>query len=462
MLNLTDAAEQIRAGNLSPIELARECLLQIERLNPSLNAFITVTADLALEQARRAEEEIAAGKWRGPLHGIPIALKDLIDVAGVPTTAGSNQYRNRVPSEDAELTRQLKQAGAVLIGKTNLHEFAFGGSGLISAFGAARNPWDAERITGGSSSGSAAAVAGGMCVAALGTDTGGSIRCPAALCGIVGHRPTYDVFSVKGVVPLSPSFDTVGPMTQTVRDAAVLSHTLLASGSKGSKAATAFDPARLEDGVADFAVGVPGAAFFDDVDGEVRAVVEAALTILTKLVREVREVQLPAPDRGKVFSAEIYEYHEAMMQKSPELYQSHTLARLRSCAGISATEYIRTQRHLAQERERALQVCQTLNALVTPTVHVPAPKLAGLEALDPMALRHYEMQRLLPSTAPFSALCWPAISIPCGFTKGGLPVGLQIAGVPGSDGSLLRLAHAYGQATEWHKLDARPIATKLS
>ncbi len=186
MLTLTEAAEQIRTRKLSPVELTRECLSRIERLNPTLNAFITVTGDLALEQARQAEAEIMAGNWRGPLHGIPIGLKDLLDTAGVRTTAASNQFRERVPAEDATLVRQLKAAGAVIVGKLNLHEFAFGISGIVSAFGPAKNPWNVERITGGSSSGSAAAVAAGMCVAAIGTDTAGSIRCPAALCGIVG------------------------------------------------------------------------------------------------------------------------------------------------------------------------------------------------------------------------------------------------------------------------------------
>ncbi len=222
MLTLTEAAQQIRNRELSPLELTRACLARIEQLNPTLNAFITVTAETALEQARQAEAEIMAGRWRGPLHGIPIGLKDLLDTAGVRTTAASNQYRDRVPAEDAGLVRQLKQAGAVIVGKLNLHEFAFGVSGIVSAFGPVKNPWDQERITGGSSSGSAAAVAAGLCIAAIGTDTAGSIRCPSALCGIVGHRPSAGLLSCKGVVPLSTSFDTVGPMTRTVRDAALL------------------------------------------------------------------------------------------------------------------------------------------------------------------------------------------------------------------------------------------------
>ncbi len=203
MLSLAETAEQIRNRKLSSAELTRGCLDRIERLNPVLNAFITVTAELALEQAMQADAEIAAGKWRGPLHGIPIALKDLIDVAGVRTTAASNQFRNRIATQDADIVTRLKRAGAVIVGKTNLHEFAFGGSGMVSAFGPVRNPWDVTRITGGSSSGSAAAVVAGMCVAAIGTDTAGSVRDPAALCNVVGLRPSDGVWSMEGVIPLT-------------------------------------------------------------------------------------------------------------------------------------------------------------------------------------------------------------------------------------------------------------------
>src|SRR5664279_4790950 len=274
MLTLTEAAQQIRTRKVSPLEITRACLARIERLNPDLNAFITVTAELALEQARQAEAEVMAGHWRGPLHGVPIGLKDLLDTAGVLTTAASNQFRDRVPTQDAAFVRQLKQAGAVLVGKLNLHEFAFGGSGIVSAFGPVKNPWDLERITGGSSSGSAAAVAAGLCVAAIGTDTAGSIRCPAALCGIVGHRPSAGLLSCRGVVPLSTSFDTAGPMTRTVQDAAVLLQALAGLPITDS----------LGDSVSTLKIGVPRKGFFDDLQPEVASCVERALTDITRLV----------------------------------------------------------------------------------------------------------------------------------------------------------------------------------
>ena len=290
MLTLSEAAQQIRTRQLSPLELTRECLARTKRLNPALNAFITVTAELALEQARQAEAEVMAGRWRGPLHGVPIGLKDLLDTAGVRTTAASDQYRDRVPTQDAVLVRQLKRAGAVLVGKLNLHEFAFGGSGIVSAFGPAKNPWDLQRITGGSSSGSAAAVAAGLCIAAIGTDTAGSIRCPAALCGIVGHRPSAGWLSCNGVVPLSASFDTPGPMTRTVRDAALLLGALVAE--TGSSAPN--DWAGLDDSVAGLRVGVARKNFFFDLQPEVAACVEEAIAVVKTLVAQVADVKLEA------------------------------------------------------------------------------------------------------------------------------------------------------------------------
>ncbi len=442
MLTLTEAAEQFQSGRLSPVELTRECLARIERLNPTLNAFITVPADLALEKARRAEAEIQGGNYRGPLHGIPTALKDLLDTAGVRTTAASNQYRERVPSEDAEVVRRLRDAGAVNLGKLNMHEFAFGMTGVVSAFGPSRNPWNPERITGGSSSGSAAAVAAGLCVAALGSDTSGSIRCPPALCGIVGHRPSANLISTRGVVPLSTSFDTIGPMTRTVHDAALLIDVL--SGTTQYASLLREDVSRLK-------VGVARKKFFDDLDPDVSASVEAALATLKEFVAEVREVEVPTQGFRTIFDAEIYEYHEAMVQKSPERYDARTLFRLKNCAGITATDYIRERRRLAEFRAKSEELFEQVDMIVTPTTPVPAPSVAELEDLDVADVRPFEVKYLLRNTAPFSVLFWPTISVPCGFTREGLPVGMQISACPGADSTVLRVAHAYERATEWHK-----------
>ena len=445
MLTLTEAAEQIRTRRLSPVELTRECLARIERLNPLLNAFITVTADLAQEQARQAESEIIAGNYRGPLHGIPIGLKDLFDTAGLLTTAASNQYHDRIPTEDAEVVRRLKQAGAVMVGKLNLHEFAFGGSGVVSAFGPAKNPWNLERTSGGSSSGSAAAVAAGLCVAALGTDTTGSVRCPAALCGIVGHRPGAGLISLKGVVPLSPSFDTAGPLTATVRDAATLIDVLT---GKSSYAAS------LDEDVSELRIGIPSKGLFDDLDPDVASCLEAALQTVGKLTSQVRQVDIAADGFRTIFDAEIYEYHEAMVNNSPQLYDPRTWYRIQRCAGISASQYIRERRRLAEFRAAAVQIFEQVDVVISPTVSVPAPKIAELEALAVADVRPFELKNLLRNTSPFSVLFWPATSVPCGFTRDGLPVGMQISSRPGADSTTLRLAYAYEQATEWHKKTA--------
>ena len=445
MLTLLDAADQVRTRKLSPVELTRECLNRIERLNPQLNAFITVTADAALDAARKAEADIAAGNYRGPLHGIPIALKDLFDTAGVLTTAASNQYRERIPTEDAEVVRRLKQAGAVLLGKLNMHEFAFGMSGVISAFGPAKNPWNPECITGGSSSGSAAAVAAGLCVAALGSDTSGSGRCPPALCGVVGHRPSANLISLKGVIPLCTSFDTVSPIAQTVADATVLLDTL---SSKSN-----YTPLLSED-VRELRVGIARAHFFDDLDPDVARAMDEALKVVAHLVGGMQDVEVPRDAFRTIFDAEIYEFHEAMATNTPELYQPLTLFRVQKTAGISATDYIRERRRLVAFRCNAERIFEQVDVVITPTVPAPAPKLADLEALAIPDVRPFEMKYLLRNTAPFSSLFWPSMSVPCGFSGDGLPVGMQISSRPGGDSVVLRLAHAYEQATEWHKRKA--------
>jgi aspartyl-tRNA(Asn)/glutamyl-tRNA(Gln) amidotransferase subunit A len=442
MLTLTEAAEQIRSRKLSPLELTRDCLARIERVNPELKAFITVTAEPALEQARQAESEISSGNYRGPLHGIPIGLKDLFDTAGVRTTAASNQYRDRLPAADAKVVRRLKQAGAVIVGKANMHEFAFGMSGVVSAFGPVRNPWNREHITGGSSSGSAAAVAAGFCLAALGSDTSGSIRCPPALCGVVGHRPSAGLVSTKGVVPLSTSFDTVGPMTSTVRDAAILLDVLVGEPTCASV---------LEEDVSRLRVGVARKNFFDELDADVASCVESALEVVEKLVGEVCEVDVPIEGFRTIFDAEIYEYHEAMIREHPELYDPRTLFRLQKCAGISATDYIRERHRLEAHRAQAERIFEQVDAVITPTAPSPAAKIADLEALPIADVRPFEMKHLMRNTLPFSALYWPSLSVPCGFTSDGLPVGMQISSRPGGDSICLRVAKAYEAATEWYK-----------
>jgi aspartyl-tRNA(Asn)/glutamyl-tRNA(Gln) amidotransferase subunit A len=449
---ISELAPCLRRKEVSPVEIAQECLERIERLNPTLSAFITVTADSVLAEARKAEAEILRGEWRGPLHGVPVALKDLIDTAGVRTTAGSALYKDRIPDHDAEVVLRLGQAGAVIVGKNNLHEFAYGGSSLVSYFGDVRNPWDVGRIAGGSSGGSAAAVVAGLAYAAIGTDTAGSIREPGGLCGCVGLKPTYGRVSSRGVIPLSASLDHVGPLAATVADAAIVLQAI--AGYDPADITTVDVPvadyvSALRDGAKSVRVGLPRSYFFDDLDLEVAAAMEHALRGISTLVAEIKEVQLEVSTDRTIQAAEAYAYHAENVAKTPELYQPETVRRIRSGEGVSAADYIRRRRELEEVRRSIGQIFADVDVLVTPTIPMPAPAIADLKA-DPDGLRPAEL-KLLRNTRPFNVWGLPAISVPCGFTQSGLPIGLQIAGPHWREDRVLRFAHAYEQATAWHQ-----------
>jgi aspartyl-tRNA(Asn)/glutamyl-tRNA(Gln) amidotransferase subunit A len=449
---ISELAPLLRRKEISPVELTQACLDRIENLNPALNAFITVLADSALAAARNAETEIARGEWRGPLHGIPVALKDLIDTAGVRTTAATERHKDRIPTEDANVVRRLKQAGAVVVGKNNLHEFAYGGSSLVSYFGDVHNPWDTARIAGGSSGGSAAAVAAGLCFAAIGTDTAGSIREPASLCGCVGLKPTYGRVSSRGVIPLALSLDHVGPLANTVADAAILIQAI--AGYDSADITTPNLPvadvvSTLREGAEPLRVGVPRNFFYEDLDAEVAPAVEQALAVIKTLAAEVKEVEVAVPTDRTLQLAEAYAYHKENATTTPGLYQPETLRRILAGANISAADYIQRRRELDQARRDIGTAFADVDLLVTPTTPMPAPLIADLKTnLD--ALRPAEL-KLLRNTRPFNVWGLPAISVPCGFTKSGLPIGLQIAAAHWREDRVLRLAHAYEQATSWHK-----------
>ncbi len=442
----------LRKGTVSPVELTNECLARIETLNPTLNAFITVTADSALAEARQAESEIRRGEWRGPLHGIPLALKDLIDTAGVLTTAGSLMFRDRIPAEDAEVVRRLKAAGAVLLGKQNLHEFAYGGSSMVSAFGEVRNAWNKERITGGSSGGSATAVAAGMGYGAIGTDTAGSVREPSALCGVVGLKPTYGRISARGVIPLSISLDHVGPIGRTVGDVAAI----LAAIAGYDAADKASVDAPVEDYVAELRknlrplrVGVPRKFFFDDLDKEVAAATTHALSGLAALGAEIRDIELQVSTDRTLQSGESYAFHAEFAAHHPESYQPETLRRILTGKNVSPEDLLECRRELERARREIASVFADVDVLVTPTTPIPAPAIAELKQ-DPDLLRPRELL-LLRNTRPINVWGLPAISVPCGFTESGLPIGLQIIGPHWGEARVLQVAHAYEQATAWHK-----------
>jgi aspartyl-tRNA(Asn)/glutamyl-tRNA(Gln) amidotransferase subunit A len=455
-LSISELAPRLRRREISPVEITRDCLARIERMNPSLNAFITVMSESAMEQARRAEGEIGCGEWRGALHGVPVALKDLIDTAGVRTTAASALYKDRVPGDDADVVRRLWQAGAVIVGKNNLHEFAYGGSSLVSYFGDVHNPWDVGRIAGGSSGGSAAAVTAGLVYAAIGTDTAGSIREPAALCGCVGIKPTYGRVSSRGVIPLSTSLDHVGPLAATVEDAALV---LQAIAGYDSADVTSVDVpvadyvSTLREGVKGMRVGVPRGYFYDDLDAEVASAMEHALAGFRSMGAKLRDVQLDVPADRMLQAAESYAYHAENVARSPQSYQAETLRRIRSGEKVTVAEYIQRRREQYEARRGIRAVFGDVDVLVTPTMPMPAPAIADLKA-NPDALRPAEL-RLLRNTRPFNVWGLPAISVPCGFTQGGLPAGLQIAGAHWREDLVLRVAHAYEQATAWHKRRCR-------
>jgi len=451
---IAELAPRLRQREISPVEITRACLENIEKQNAALNAFITVTADAALEAARTTEKEILQGRWRGPLHGVPIALKDLIDTAGVRTTAASEMHKDRMPTADAEVVRRLREAGAIIVGKNNLHEFAYGGSSLVSYFGEVRNPRDVGHITGGSSGGSAAAVVAGMALATIGTDTAGSIREPAALCGCVGLKPTYGRVSSRGVIPLSASLDHVGPLTASVEDAAIVLQAI--AGYDKADLTSAREPVgdfreSLKHGAAKLRLGVLREYFFDHLDAEVAAAVEQALCVVRGLVAEMKDVRLEVPTDRKLQAAESWAYHAENVRKSPELYQPETLRRIRTGEKVTAEEYIASRRELEEARRKIGDALADagVDLVLTPTTTMPAPGIAELKA-NPDALRPAEL-KLLRNTRPFNVWGLPAISVPCGFSKAGLPIGLQIAGPAWREDLVLRLAHAYEQASARHE-----------
>jgi aspartyl-tRNA(Asn)/glutamyl-tRNA(Gln) amidotransferase subunit A len=444
---LSEASELVRTKKVSPKELTAACLARIQRVNPALNAFITVTAEQATADAQRAEAEIMKGRWRGPLHGIPVGLKDLFDTAGVRTTGGSAQFADRVPAEDAEVVRRLKAAGAVIVGKQNLHEFGLGATSASSHFGPVHNPWNRDYVAGGSSGGSAAAVAAALCYGALGTDTGGSVRLPASFCGVVGLKPTYGRVSTRGVIPLSWSLDHVGPLTRSVLDAAILLQAIAGYDAQDSTSVDRPVPAfmsAIHRGPSSLRVGVPRDYFFTGLQADVQTAVEQAIHVLSKLTAGVREVVVPvSPEvNAAVMLAEGFAFHAARFREAPQLFQPPVLGRLRGGETVGTATYIDRRRELDQMRRAVPGLFAQIDLLVTPTV--PLLPIPIAEAQDDQA----GTALFARNTRPFNAYGLPAVSVQCGFAKNGLPIGLQIVGPPWGDESVLRLAYAFEQTTD--------------
>jgi len=444
-LTLKQASDLVRTKAVSPVELTEACLQRIEKYNPAFNAFITVTREQALRSAREAEAEVRAGKWRGPLHGVPIALKDNMDTAGIRTTGASELFENRIPDTDAEVARRLKNAGAVLLGKLNLHEFAYGGSSTTTHFGTMHNPWAPDRVTGGSSGGSGVAVAADFCYAALGTDTAGSVRMPASHCGIVGLKPTYGLVSTRGVMTLSWSLDHVGPMCKTVEDAAMMLNIIAGHDPLEPTSAQVAVPdysRALKTSTAKLRLGIARTPFFTNLDTEVSKAMDAALAVLVKMTAGTTDVELPpAGNAATLWGSEAYAYHKPWITKTPEKYQPGTRAQLQRTANANGAEYAQALRDLGLLRNEIKKVFTKVDLLIAPTMKAPpgllsAPGGGAAGGNNNVAFDMYGV---------------PSISIPCGFTGSGLPIGLQISGAHFADSTVLALAHAYEQATEWHK-----------
>src|SRR5437016_3809825 len=455
-LTISELSELIRTRKISPVEVTQTIIERIETLNPAVNAYITVTPDLAMKAAQEAESEIQQKKWRGPLHGVPVAVKDLFDTAGVRTTAASALFKDRVPGQDAEVIRKLKAAGAVLVGKTNMHEFAFGGSSLVTYFGGVHNPWELGHIAGGSSGGSAAAVAGGLCFGALGSDTAGSIRQPAAYCGIAGLKPTYGLVSTRGVIPLSWTLDHVGPMTRTVSDSALLLQAIAGYDPEETTSIRMDVPnyaAALRSRPASVRIGVAHDFYFERLEPEIATATNRALEVLRKLTAGITEVTISGRGqeelRALVRAAEAYAYHAGFIRKSPELYQPETLGRLRPGANIGTVAYIQGRQQIDRTRRSIGEVFRKVDVIVTPTCPIGPPPIAEFGGDRNGSLEF--QSRNIKNTSPFNVYGWPSISVPCGFTASGLPIGLQFSGPPGSDGVVLQVANAYEQATQWRK-----------
>ena len=452
--SLAALAAALRERHLSPVEVVNALLERIEAEDAKLNAFITVLPERALEEATRAEKEILAGEYRGPLHGVPVGVKDLICTEGVRTTMGSAFFEDYLPDRNATVVSKLEEAGAIIIGKTNTHEFAYGPTGDSSRFGPTRNPHDLSRIPGGSSGGSGAAVAAELCYAALGSDTAASIRVPAALCGVVGMKPTFGRVSKSGAFPLAWTLDHVGPLSRTVEDNALLLNTLAGYDAEDpySSDRPAEDFTRnLQRNVRGSVMGVPTSYYFEHVEDEVEGRVREAVEVLLSLGAKVREVEIPnLPEALKaqrlILAVEAYTIHKERLDNEPERFGNEISLRLRDAEHLEAHRYAKaqqiTKRRFLEEFEHALR---EVDVLLTPTVPIAATKI-GQREVEIGGYEELVFSALTRFTGPTNLNGLPSLSIPCGLTRSGLPVGLQIIGRPFAEAAVYHYGHAYETA----------------
>jgi aspartyl-tRNA(Asn)/glutamyl-tRNA(Gln) amidotransferase subunit A len=453
-LSIEEASEQLSQRKISSVELTQAHLKRIEVIDPSLNSFITITSEAALQAARDAESALLRQEQHAALLGIPMALKDLFETEGIPTTAGSLFFENYIPESDCAVVRRLKDRGVVLLGKLNMHEIALGVTTENPHFGDCSNPWNTAHISGGSSGGSGAALAGGLCMGSLGTDTGGSIRIPASLCGIVGLKPTYGRVSLRGVIPLSWNLDHAGPMARRVYDVALLLQAIAGHDPEdpySPNVPTVDYLSRLGDGVHKWRIALAEDEFFSDaqiVDAEVQEALNQAATVFEQLGAEVKRAAFPgageaAAANGLITPADAAAFHRERLQEHPEYFGKDVLTRLQMGAAYTSTEYIlarRTQMALKRQFEAFFG---DFDILITPATPITAPRRGSANAVERAKL-------LTRFTAPFNLTGLPAISLPCGFSADGLPIGMQIVARPWAEAQLLRAASAYERATEWH------------
>ena len=452
-LTISSALESLREGKTSPQELAEACHHQIERLNPTLNAFITV---IDPQDALNAQLLPTNQPSTNELRDIPIAVKDLFDTAGIRTTAGSKFFAENIPEQDAFVVEKLKRAGALIIGKTNTHEIALGVTGNNPHYGTAHNPWDTSRIPGGSSSGSAIAVATSMVLGAVGTDTGGSIRIPASLCGVVGFKPTFGRVSTRGVFPLSWNLDHVGPLTTCVQDAALMMQVISPYDplDPASIKMLAGDyPSRLLDDIKGRKIALGVGEFIETSDPEILEAVHEAAKVFESIGCKIQQVDVSwMRDAGlanvTMIRADGAAVHRERLKEHPDWFGEDIRRRLEDGAKTSSTEYVLARRTQAEIRKRCEQFFESYDFLITPTTPIAAPTIEGHDAVEQAA-------QLTRFTAPFNLTGLPALSLPCGFTKEGLPIGLQIVSHACADAKVLNAGYALEQATEWHK--KRPV-----
>ena len=450
-LGIADVVGLIRAGQLSPVELAQSCLDRIESLNPSLNVYLTVMADEALAAAKAAEQAVTTGGALGPLHGVPVALKDNCEVAGVRLTGGTPFLRDNVATADAKIVSRLRQAGAVILGKLNMHEWAIGGTTRNPHYGPCHNPWDPTRIPGGSSGGSGAAVATDMALITVGTDTGGSVRIPAALNGVCGLRPTMGRISNRGVIPVSWTFDTVGALARRAEDVARVLQIL--AGYDPHDLTSLDQPvgdylSGLNDGVKGWHIGLLGGHFQTEPQPAVVALIKQAARVFEELGAHVEEVELVDAEgtierASEMLLADAAAFHQARLAERADGFGSDVRTRLQIGAQVGGSQYAFARQEQRRWQRQLKQTFERYDLLLAPTCGIPAPLIEESEGVQTTRL-------LTRFTYPFSLAQVPVLSVPCGFTENSLPVGMQLIAPAWSEAAILRAAQAYQQITNWH------------